>query len=376
MSSGVDTESGSVSESANVERFEQASEPRVQQAGVQRDAPLPPPHQVPSGRQLRSTTDSRVWPSTHAIVLLGQPLRAAVLRSVTTELAWLGAEVHTVRRLADYPVTALELLVSAPGGAAATSIRLRAALRSVVADGGVDIAVEPIGPRRRANRMVVFDVDGTLLRGEVIDMLAASAGREREVSAITQSAMRGEIDFTKSLHRRVAALAGLPAIVLDEVAEQAKLTPGARATVQTLRQLGFPCGAISGGFSQVVQHIAAELSLDFFAANKLEIRDGQLTGKLVGNVIDQRAKAAALRHFSSCYGIPLAQCVAVGDGANDIDMLTTAGLGVAFNAKPALREIADVVLSYPFMDALLLVLGISAGEITAAQNTAGRALAG
>jgi len=308
--------------------------------------------------------------STHAVVLLGQPLRAAVLRSVTTLLEGLDAEVHVVRRLADHPVTALELLISAPGDVATTSVKLRAALRAVVTDGESDIAVEPVGPHRRDKRMVVFDVDCTLLRGEVIDMLAARAGREREVGAITQAAMRGEIDFTVSLHRRVAALAGLPALALDEVAGQAELTPGVPTTVQTLRQLGFPCGAISGGFSQVIQPIAAELGLDFFAANELEIRDGRLTGRIVGDVIDQRAKAAALCHFASCYEIPLAQCVAVGDGANDIDMLITAGLGVAFNAKPTLREIADATLSYPFMDALLFVLGISADEIAASRNAA------
>ncbi|MGH3613768.1 MAG: phosphoserine phosphatase SerB [Pseudonocardia sp.] len=309
-------------------------------------------------------------PSTHAIVLLGQPLRASALRSVTTLLDGLDAEVHAVRRLADHPVTALELLVSAPGDVVTMSVKLRAALRAVVTDGESDIAVEPVGPRRRDKRMVVFDVDCTLLRGEVIDMLAARAGREREVGAITRAAMRGEMDFTVSLHRRVAALAGLPACVLDEVVERAELTPGVRTTVQTLRQLGFPCGAISGGFSQVIQPIAAELGLDFFAANELEIRDGRLTGRVVGEVIDQRAKAVALRHFALCYGIPLAQCVAVGDGTNDIDMLTTAGLGVAFNAKPALRQIADVTLSYPFMDALLFVLGISANEIAAGRNAA------
>ncbi|MGH3938364.1 MAG: phosphoserine phosphatase SerB [Pseudonocardiaceae bacterium] len=329
-----------------------------------------PPHQVPSGRQLRATTGGRSRPSTHAVVLIGRRLRAGILRCVTTELGWLGAEIHAVRKLADCPVTAWELLISAPGDLATTSVRVRDVLRAVLAEDEVDVAVESVGPRRHATRMVVFDVDCTLLRGEVIDMLAARAGREREVGEITQAAMRGEIDFTASLHRRVAALAGLPAMVLDEVAEQAELTPGVRTTVQALRELGFPCGAISGGFSQVVQPIAAELGLDFFAANELEVEDGRLTGRVVGDVIDQRAKAAALRRFASCYGVPLTRCVAVGDGANDIDMLTTAGLGVAFNAKPALREVADVALSYHYMDALLFVLGISADESAAARNAA------
>ncbi|MGH3979765.1 MAG: phosphoserine phosphatase SerB [Pseudonocardiaceae bacterium] len=299
---------------------------------------------------------------THAVVLLGRPLRATVLASVATALARLDVDVRVVRQLADHPVTALELLVSARGRAAKATAVLRATLAEVAAGGGgVDVAVEPVGPRRRA-RLVIFDVDSTLLRGEVIDMLAARAGREREVGAITEAAMRGEIDFTESLHRRAAALAGLPAAVLDDVAAWAELTPGARTTVRTLRRHGFRCGAVSGGFSQVVQPVATELGLDFSVANELDIKDGWLTGRVVGEVIDRWAKAAVLRRFASSYGIPLSQCVAVGDGANDIDMLATAGLGVAFNAKPALREVADISLSQPFMDAVLFVLGISGGE--------------
>jgi phosphoserine phosphatase len=313
----------------------------------------------------------RTGPSTHAVVLLGRPQQAAEsasdaclsLASVTTVLAQLDVDVHVVRWLADRPVTALELLVSAPGHTSEATTVLRTALAKVAVGCGVDVAVEPVHPRRGAKRLVVFDVDSTLLRGEVIDMLAARAGREREVGAITEAAMRGEIDFTESLRHRVAALAGLPATMLDEIIAQVELTPGARATVRTLRRLGFRCGAVSGGFSQVVQPVATELCLHFFAANELEIRDGRLTGRVLGQVIDRRAKAAVLRRLASSYGIPLTQCVAVGDGANDIDMLTTAGLGVAFNAKPTLREIADTVLSQPFMEAVLFVLGISSREI-------------
>lgn len=301
---------------------------------------------------------SRKRPSTHAVVLLGRPLPATVLASVTTALARLDVAVHLVRQLADHPVTARELLVSARGCASEATAVLRSAVTEAAGD-GVDIAVEPIGRRRGTKRLVVFDVDSTLLRGEVIDLLAARADRGREVRAITEAAMRGDIDFTESLRRRAAALTGLPAAVLDEVAAQAEFTRGVRVTVRTLRRLGFRCGAVSGGFNQVVQPVATELGLDFFAANELEIHDGRVTGRVVGEVVDQGAKAAVLRRFASSYGIPLSQCVAVGDGANDIDMLTTAGLGVAFNAKPALREIADTALSQPSMEAILFVLGIS-----------------
>jgi phosphoserine phosphatase len=301
---------------------------------------------------------SRSKPGTHAVVLLGRPLQASVLTSVTTALSQLGMAVHRVRWLADQPVTARELLVSARGCASEATAVLRSAVAKA-AGGGVDIAVEPIGPRRWGKRLVIFDVDSTLLRVEVIDMLAARAGRVREVRVFTEAAMRGDIDFTESLYRRVAALTGLPAAVLDEVAAHAEFTPGVRSTVRTLRRLGFRCGAASGGFNQVVQPVAAELGLDFFAANELEIQNGQLTGRVLGEVVDRRAKATVLRRFASFYGIPLSHCVAVGDGANDIDMLTAAGLGVAFNAKPALREIADTVLLQPSMETILFVLGIS-----------------
>jgi phosphoserine phosphatase len=306
-----------------------------------------------------TASGSRTRPSTHAVVLIGRPLPTSVVASVTITLARLDVVVHLIRRLADRPVTARELLVSARGCASEATAVLRSAVAEAAAGDGVDIAVEPISRRRWAKRLVVFDVDSTLLRAEVIDLLATRADREREVRAITEAAMRGDIDFTESLRRRVAALAGLPAVVLDEVAAQAEFTRGVRITVRTLRRLGFRCGAVSGGFNQVVQPVATELGLDFFVANELEIQAGRLTGRVVGEVVDRRAKAAVLRRFSSYYGIPLSQCVAVGDGANDIDMLTTAGLGVAFNAKPALREIADTALSQPSMKLLLYVLGIS-----------------
>jgi phosphoserine phosphatase len=214
--------------------------------------------------------------------------------------------------------------------------------------------------------LVVFDVDSTLIQGEVIEMLAAKAGREAEVAAVTEAAMRGEIDFAESLHRRVEALAGLDAGVIDEVASSLELTPGARTTIRTLRRLGYRCGVVSGGFRQVIAPLADELSLDFVRANTLEIVDGKLTGRVVGEVVDRAGKATALRAFAAEAGVPMEQTIAVGDGANDIDMLSAAGLGIAFNAKPALREVADTALSQPFLDAVLFILGITRDEIEAA----------
>ena len=307
-------------------------------------------------------------PSTHTIVVLGRPITAEAFGAVAREVAALSVNIDVIRGVSDYPVTGLELRVSVPPGVGSG---LQAALTRVAADQRVDVAVEDYSLSRRAKRLIVFDVDSTLIQGEVIEMLAARAGTQEEVAAITEAAMRGELDFAASLQQRVQTLAGLPAEVLEEVADELELTAGARTTLRTLRRLGYHCGVVSGGFRQVVQPLADELMLDFVAANELEIFDGRLTGRLVGTIIDRAGKARALRDFAEKAGVPLEQTVAVGDGANDIDMLTTAGLGVAFNAKPALREIADASLSYPYLDTVLFVLGITRGEIEAADAVDG-----
>lgn len=302
-------------------------------------------------------------PSTHTIVVLGRPITAAAFGAVAAAAAALGVNIDFIRGVSDYPVTGLELRVSVPPG---LDDQLQAALATVGAREGVDIAVERYNLERRAKRLIVFDVDSTLITGEVIEMLAERAGAGPAVAAITEAAMRGELDFAESLHQRVATLAGLPADVLEEVAEQLQLTPGARTTIRTLRRLGFHCGVVSGGFRQVIDPLAHELMLDFVAANELEIIDGRLTGRVTGPVIDRAGKAKALRDFAEAAGVPMEQTVAVGDGANDIDMLNAAGLGVAFNAKPALREVADASLSHPYLDTVLFLLGITRAEIEAA----------
>lgn len=206
--------------------------------------------------------------------------------------------------------------------------------------------------------LVMFDVDSTLVQGEVIEMLAAKAGTQAHVADITAAAMRGEIDFTTSLHQRVATLAGLDAAAMQDVADSIQLTPGAHTTIATLRHHGYRCGVATGGFTQVINDLAQKLGLDYARANTLEIVDGKLTGRVTGTIIDRAAKAAALREFADQMGVPITRTVAVGDGANDIDMLTTAGLGIAFNAKPAVQKVADAVLSAPNLDAVLPVLGI------------------
>lgn len=302
-------------------------------------------------------------PSTHTIVVLGRPVTAEAFAVVSREVAALGVNIDFIRGVSDYPVTGLELRVSVPPGVYG---QLQAALARVAVDESIDIAVEDASLARRAKRLIVFDVDSTLIQGEVIEMLAARAGAEAAVAEVTEAAMRGELDFAESLHRRVATLAGLPAQVLDDVADQIELTAGARTTLRTLRRLGFHCGIVSGGFRQVIEPLAHELMMDFVAANELEIVDGKLTGRVVGEVIDRPGKAKALRNFAHQAGVPMEQTVAVGDGANDIDMLTAAGLGVAFNAKPALREVADASLSHPYLDTVLFLLGITRAEIEAA----------
>ena len=307
-------------------------------------------------------------PSTHTIVVLGRPITAAAFGVVAREAAALEVNIDFIRGVSDYPVTGLELRVSVPPGVGG---ELRTVLAKVAAAQGVDIAVENYSLERRAKRLIVFDVDSTLIQGEVIEMLAARVGAGKAVAEITEAAMRGELDFAESLHRRVATLAGLPAEVLDEVAEELELTPGARTTIRTLRRLGFHCGVVSGGFRQVIDPLAHELMLDFVAANELEIVDGKLTGRVVGEVIDRAGKAKALRDFADQAGVPMEQTVAVGDGANDIDMLAAAGLGVAFNAKPALREVADASLSHPYLDTVLFILGVTRAEIEAADAVDG-----
>ncbi|MFD4194656.1 MULTISPECIES: phosphoserine phosphatase SerB [Amycolatopsis] len=313
--------------------------------------------------------------STHVAVILGRPLTARAFTDFAGRLAALGANIDAIRRIADYPVTGLEVHLSVADDTEQADTELRAAVADVASAGGVDIAIERGGLARRAKRLIVFDVDSTLIQGEVIEMLAAHAGVEPKVREITEAAMRGELNFTESLERRVGLLAGLPESVLDEVGEQIQLTPGARTTVRTLKRLGFRCGVVSGGFTRIIQPIADQLGLDFVAANELEVVGGKLTGRVVGEIIDRAGKATALRRFADHYGIPLAQCVAVGDGANDIDMLKAAGMGVAFNAKPALREVADTALSHPYLDAVLFVLGVSRAEVEAADAADGLSLA-
>ena len=301
-----------------------------------------------------------------AVVVLGAPLRAGSVAAVSRSVADHGANIDRIRRLSRYPVTTLELDVS---GADLDSLRRELAL--VAAQERVDIAVSPAGLARRGRRLVVMDVDSTLIQDEVIELLAQHAGREAEVAAVTERAMSGELDFADSLHARVATLAGLDVAVLDDVRAAVRLTPGARTLVRTLKRLGFTVALVSGGFIEIVQPIADDLGIHHARANRLEVVDGRLTGRVLGAVIDRESKASALREFAEAAGLPLARTVAIGDGANDLDMLATAGLGIAFNAKPVVREQADTAVNVPYLDAVLHLLGITREEIEEADDADG-----
>jgi len=295
------------------------------------------------------------------VTVLGSMLSPAAIAGIAGRIAASGANIDRISRLAHRPVTCIEFDISGADPAA-----LRTALARESVERGVDVAVQRGGLHRRAMRLVVMDVDSTLVSGEAIDLLAVRAGCTAKVAELTAAAMRGELDFAAALRERVALLAGLDASVIDEVRAELRLAPGARTLIRTLRRLGYKCGIVSGGFTQFTDVLAADLDLDYAAANTLEVADGKLTGQVTGPVIDRAGKATALRDFAARSGVPLSQTVAVGDGANDLDMIAAAGLGVAFNAKPAVRDAADASLSVPHLDAILHLLGISRDDVEAA----------
>lgn len=315
----------------------------------------------------RGSGDNRPRPRGRAhVTVLGMPLTAAAMAAVSTRIAEAGANIDRIQRMARYPVTAIDLHVS---GAAPEA--LRTALAVEAAAQGIDVAVQPANLLRRGMRLIVMDVDSTLIQGEVIEMIAAHAGCEAEVAEVTERAMRGELDFAESLRSRVALLEGVPESALEEVYGRIVVNPGARTMVRTLRRLGYRFAIVSGGFTQITDRLAADLGIHYARANTLEIVDGRLTGRVVGEIVDRAGKARALREFAADIGVPEAATVAIGDGANDLDMLEAAGLGIAYNARPVVQEAADTAVNVPYLDTIMYLLGISREEIEAADAEAG-----
>jgi phosphoserine phosphatase len=292
------------------------------------------------------------------VVVLSQDLKPGSLAAIASAIADTGGNIERIQRTASFPVTAIECVVSG-----AQTQALKNALTPLAAQHSVDIAVSPGGLMRWAKKLVLMDVDSTLISQEVIELLGAKAGVVEQVKAITDRAMAGEIDFEESLRERVALLKGLPESVLTEVRSEISLTPGAKTLVTTLQKLGHTVAVVSGGFIDVIEPLLNSLDIVHYRANTLEISQGVLTGGLVGPIVDRAAKAQALRDFAAIEKVEIEQTVAIGDGANDLDMIALAGLGIAFNAKPAVRAAADSALSAPYLDSVLYLLGISREDV-------------
>jgi phosphoserine phosphatase len=317
---------------------------------------------IPAGHPNRPRED--------AVTVLGHgfqtPLSPAELAAIAGGIAAAGGNIDRIVRLARYPVFAYEFRVSG-----ADPLALRTRLGQAAAAHRLDVALQPAGLERRAKRLVVLDVDSTLIQDEVIELLADEAGCGEEIRAVTERAMAGELDFEAALRGRVRRLAGLGTDALDRAQARVRLTPGARTFVRTLKRLGYSVGIVSGGFTHFTDPLARELGVDHAVANVLEVRDGVLTGEVLGDVVDRAHKARMLRAFADAEGIPLSQTVAVGDGANDLDMIAAAGLGVAFNARPVVQQAADTTVNVPYLDAVLFVLGVTRDEVEAAGSTDG-----
>ena len=290
------------------------------------------------------------------VVLIGQRITPKSVNDLAKAILSFGANIDGIKRNSKEPVTAIEFDLSSTTPIAIQSLQRQ--LVEVAGKFGLDLAVQAAGLTRRAKRLVIMDMDSTLIQQEVIDLLAIHAGKSNEVKEITELAMNGEIEFKEALAKRVQLLAGLPETIFEKVRSELTLSPGAESLIETLHKIGHKVGVVSGGFIEVIEPLLKKLNIDYSKANSLEIVNGKLTGKLVGAVVDRLGKQKALEEFAAREKIPLEQTVAIGDGANDIDMLATAGLGVAYNAKPSVREAADVMITTPHLDTVLYLMGI------------------
>ena len=289
------------------------------------------------------------------VVIIGESINPAPIAAVADEIGKLGGNIIGIRRTATTPVLAIELNIQIPN----KSIKdVQRALAKVAITNRIDLAVEPSIRSREAKRLVLLDMDSTLIQQEVIDLLAKHAGKSDQVSEITAKAMAGELDFSEALAARVKLIAGLDESVIIDVRKEITLTNGAEKLIRTLHKQGHKVGVVSGGFIDVIEPILKDLKIDYYRANKLEISGGKLTGKCDGEIIDRVAKYKSLVEFAEKEGVDLSQTVAIGDGANDLDMIEAAGLGIAFNAKPKVAAAAATTISTSDLSTVLLLMGI------------------
>ena len=297
----------------------------------------------------------------YVITAIGRSLGADVLHALAQTLAQEHANIEKISRLSEDKLASVEIHASLP--ADRDREVLKRSLLAVATKAGFDVSLQRESLFRRSKRMVVMDMDSTLIRIEVIDELARAAGVGEKVAKITERAMQGEMDYDESLRQRVALLAGLDVKVLDQIANDLPLTEGAETLIRVLKRLGYRTAVISGGFSRAADALKRRLGIDYAFSNNLEVVDGKLTGKVSGPIVNAQRKAELLDLIAQHEGVLLDQVIAVGDGANDALMLEKAGLGIAFHAKPKLREAADTTISASGLDAILYLLGLSGREL-------------
>ena len=309
-------------------------------------------------------------PSTHiqppssyryVISLIADQITASALHQVTQTIAHANLNIETIEKLSEGDFGCVEMIASTELGLDEHALKIE--LLKLARNLKIDIALQAEGLFRRSKRLIVFDMDSTLIQGEVIDELAREHGVYDEVAAITHQAMQGQLDFNESLKRRVEKLKGLSSKKMKNVSARIQLTPGADELISTLKQLGYKVALISGGFTWVANQLRDQLGIDYSYANTLEIKDEVLTGKVIPPIVNAQRKAELLEEIAKKEGIHLDQVIAIGDGANDLLMLEKAGLGIAFNAKPIVCEKADTALSQKSLRSVLYLLGLSGRDL-------------
>ncbi|WP_239015089.1 phosphoserine phosphatase SerB [Archangium violaceum] len=301
-------------------------------------------------------------PSRHVVTVVGRSLGARELHAVAERLARHAANIERINRLSEAELGSIEVHIALPPERDAEELK-RSLLELAMSSNAFDVALQLESIYRRSKRLVVMDMDSTLIRIEVIDELARAYGVGDKVSRITERAMHGEMDYDESLRQRVALLEGLDAKVLHGIAANLPLTEGAETLIRVLKRLGYRTAILSGGFSVAAEALKNRLGIDYAHSNVLEEVDGKLTGRTLGPIVNARRKAELLESIAQAEGILLDQVIAVGDGANDLLMLERAGLGIAFRAKPKLRQAADTSISAGGLDTILYLLGLTRREV-------------